>query len=307
MFILMNTKHIKSPNAFSRDGYKPFLIVIHISDGDKQSVISEFSSFLTQKSSHYLVCKNGEVIQFVDENLGAWTNGDVKNPTSELVIKFLKENPSVNLNKVTLSIEHEGYGHTDINAIQYNTTIQLVKELCQKWNIQINRKYIIGQRKINSVTKTCPGLISIPRIIGEATRPPVSLTPAQKQSIIGLLIAFLADNAIIERIKNIFGASRTFGAARSPEWRVVRKQHITKFPFCALCGSTKILEVHHKKPFHLHPELELDPSNLITLCESGKNGIVCHRAFGHLGDYKSVNNDIDSDVKVWNEKLKLRP
>ena len=284
-----------------RKGHKPEIICLHIGDGTKKQIYSEFLN--AEKSSHYCVNKDGSVWQFVLDENTAWTNGDIKAPTSEVVISKGKLNP----NTYSLSIEHEGYGHTDINAIQYNTTIQLVKELCQKWNIPINRKYIIGHREINSVTKTCPGLISIPRIIVEAIRPPVSLTPAQKQSIIGLLIAFLADNAIIERIKNIFGASRTFGAARSPEWRVVRKQHITKFPFCALCGSTKILEVHHKKPFHLHPELELDPSNLITLCESGKNGIVCHRAFGHLGDYKSVNNDIDSDVKVWNEKLKLRP
>jgi len=284
-----------------RKGHKPEIICLHIGDGTKEQIYSEFLN--AEKSSHYCVNKDGSVWQFVLDENTAWTNGDIKAPTSEVVISKGKLNP----NTYSLSIEHEGYGHTDINAIQYNTTIQLVKELCQKWNIPINRKYIIGHREINSVTKTCPGLISIPRIIVEAIRPPVSLTPAQKQSIIGLLIAFLADNAIIERIKNIFGASRTFGAARSPEWRVVRKQHITKFPFCALCGSTKILEVHHKKPFHLHPELELDPSNLITLCESGKNGIVCHRAFGHLGDYKSVNNDIDSDVKVWNEKLKLRP
>ena len=284
-----------------RSGQRPEIICLHIGDGTKEQIYSEFLN--AEKSSHYCVNKDGSVWQFVLDENTAWTNGDIKEPTSEIVKAKGKLNP----NCYSLTIEHEGYGHIDINSLQYETTAKLVKELSQKWNIPIDEKHIIPHRAINSVTKTCPGKISIPRIIVEAIRPPVSLTPAQKQSIIGLLIAFLADNAIIERIKNIFGASRTFGAARSPEWRVVRKQHITKFPFCALCGSTKILEVHHKKPFHLHPELELDPSNLITLCESGKNGIVCHRAFGHLGDYKSVNNDIDSDVKVWNEKLKLRP
>src|SRR3990167_4769505 len=284
-----------------RKGHKPEIICLHIGDGTKEQIYSEFLN--AEKSSHYCVNKDGSVWQFVLDENTAWTNGDIKEPTSEIVKAKGKLNP----NCYSLTIEHEGYGHIDINSLQYETTAKLVKELSQKWNIPIDEKHIIPHRAINSVTKTCPGKISIPRIIVEAIRPPVSLTPAQKQSIIGLLIAFLADNAIIERIKNIFGASRTFGAARSPEWRVVRKQHITKFPFCALCGSTKILEVHHKKPFHLHPELELDPSNLITLCESGKNGIVCHRAFGHLGDYKSVNNDIDSDVKVWNEKLKSRP
>ena len=100
---------------------------------------------------------------------------------------------------------------------------------------------------------------------------------------------------------------KTLGAARSSGWQKVRKEYITKYPFCALCSGTKTLEVHHKQPFHIKPELELDPKNLITLCESGKNGIVCHRAFGHLGDYKSVNNQVDDDVMVWKTKFDNRP
>ena|SRR3990167_491060 len=100
---------------------------------------------------------------------------------------------------------------------------------------------------------------------------------------------------------------KTLGAARSSGWNKVRKEHLRLNPNCALCGGNKIIEVHHKKPFHLKPELELEPSNLITLCESGKNGIVCHRAFGHLGSYQSVNSQVDNDVMVWKTKLDNRP
>src|SRR3990167_785109 len=284
-----------------RKGHKPEIICLHIGDGTKEQIYSEFLN--AEKSSHYCVNKDGSVWQFVLDENTAWTNWDIKAPTSEVVISKGKLNP----NTYSLSIEHEGYGHTDINAIQYNTTIQLVKELCQKWNIPINRKYIIGHREINSVTKTCPGLISIPRIIGDAPPPPVSLTPAQKASILSVLIAFLADNAIIERIKNIFGVSRTFGAIRSPRWREVRAEHLRKNPTCAVCGGTKTLEVHHIKLFSQFPAEELNPQNLITLCESGKLGVTCHRFFGHLGNYRQPNPDVVMDSKVWNEKLKLRP
>src|SRR3990167_4774560 len=100
---------------------------------------------------------------------------------------------------------------------------------------------------------------------------------------------------------------KTLGAARSSGWNKVRKDFLERHPTCALCEGNKTLEIHHKKPFHLHPELELDPNNLITLCESGKNGIVCHRAFGHLGSYQSVNINIEEDVRVWNAKKKSRP
>lgn len=74
-----------------------------------------------------------------------------------------------------------------------------------------------------------------------------------------------------------------------------------------LCGGTETLEVHHIQPFHINPALELDPENLITLCESGKNGIVCHRAFGHLGNYQSVNTEVKPDTEHWHDKIEHRP
>ena len=104
----------------------------------------------------------------------------------------------------------------------------------------------------------------------------------------------------------LFGGQEYYklgGVARSPQWPKVRAEHLKKFPNCALCGGNKVIEVHHKKMFNTHPELELDPNNLISLCESGANGIVCHRAFGHLGNYKTENPSVETDVKTWHEKI----
>jgi hypothetical protein len=50
-----------------------------------------------------------------------------------------------------------------------------------------------------------------------------------------------------------------------------------------------MLQVHHILPFHLNPQLELDPSNLITLC-MGK--LECHLIIGHGGDYKDYNPSV---------------
>lgn len=100
---------------------------------------------------------------------------------------------------------------------------------------------------------------------------------------------------------------KTMGAIRSPKWRKVREEHLRRNPNCAVCGGDKVIEVHHIIPFHLKPELELDPSNLITLCEEGKNGIVCHRAIGHLGSYQSINHDVENDSEIWRWKIKNRP
>lgn len=96
-------------------------------------------------------------------------------------------------------------------------------------------------------------------------------------------------------------------AARSGEWPAVRARHLKLFPTCAVCGGTKKLNVHHIKPFHLHPELELDPKNLITLCEALKGGANCHLLFGHLGNFKSFNVEVKADTTSWFRKIATRP
>lgn len=53
---------------------------------------------------------------------------------------------------------------------------------------------------------------------------------------------------------------------RSPLWSTARRLQLNLFGKCAICGSVKKLEVHHKKPFKLFPWLELEPDNLVTLC-----------------------------------------
>ena len=90
---------------------------------------------------------------------------------------------------------------------------------------------------------------------------------------------------------------------RSHKWATVRKHWLTQHPTCSVCNSTQQLNVHHILPFHTHPELELDPNNLITLCENYKYGINCHLLVGHLGDYKNINPDVLSDAEIWKQKL----
>ena len=94
---------------------------------------------------------------------------------------------------------------------------------------------------------------------------------------------------------------------RSGRWPTVRERHLQEHPACAVCGGTKKVEVHHMHPFHLHPDLELDPENLITLCEDDDDGVNCHLLFGHLGDFKSFNETVAADAALWNQKISTRP
>lgn len=98
---------------------------------------------------------------------------------------------------------------------------------------------------------------------------------------------------------------RTFGASRSPRWREVRARHIALNPKCAVCGTkSKVLSpnsVHHRIPFHLNPEMELDEINLITLCPPH------HLLLGHLMSFKSWNKDIEMDADYLYQKIMNRP
>lgn len=80
---------------------------------------------------------------------------------------------------------------------------------------------------------------------------------------------------------------------RSSRWPKVRAEHLAKWPTCAACGGAKDLDVHHVRPYHLAPKLELDPENLLTLCrQSEVLGIDCHRIFGHAGNWASYVKDV---------------
>lgn len=110
------------------------------------------------------------------------------------------------------------------------------------------------------------------------------------------------------------------GKKRSPEWERVEKEHLVREPACAACGyEGRGLQVHHIKPFHLHPALELDPNNLITLCEI--KGRDHHLLIGHLDEWESYNERVRTDVKrfhkmsadqiransAWQEEVRHRP
>ena len=86
---------------------------------------------------------------------------------------------------------------------------------------------------------------------------------------------------------------------RSSKWPKVRKEHLKEQPFCVICGRKWNLQVHHIEPFHLKPELELDPKNLVTFC--GR----CHLLFGHLNNWKRYNPSyyLIDDIKIWKNKI----
>lgn len=101
--------------------------------------------------------------------------------------------------------------------------------------------------------------------------------------------------------RNLFAPFRgivNFGQSRSPRWRSVREDHIRRQPFCQACGRSKDLEVHHIIPFAQRPDLELEPTNLITLC-----GSPCHLVHGHFMSWHRWNPTVVADCERYRIKL----
>lgn len=92
------------------------------------------------------------------------------------------------------------------------------------------------------------------------------------------------------------------GHPRSYHWPVVERAFLKNHQTCAACGSKKYLNVHHIKPFHIFPEHELDPLNLITLCmEMDRH---CHLLIGHGDAFRYWNEHVISDAKKAAELYK---
>jgi 5-methylcytosine-specific restriction enzyme A len=106
---------------------------------------------------------------------------------------------------------------------------------------------------------------------------------------------------LLKHVHDVIRGTAPLGKLRSPHWATVEHEFKATSPDCAVCGTEKKIEVHHKKPFHLHPELELDPKNLISLCR------IHHQWWGHLGDWKSFNPEIEADAADWARKIEERP
>lgn len=90
---------------------------------------------------------------------------------------------------------------------------------------------------------------------------------------------------------------------RSPHWGKVRDAYLLEHPLCVACGGKDHLNAHHRKPFHLFPELELDPTNLLTLCEHGPGDTNCHLLLGHGGNWSLWNPQVQNDVEWFAEML----
>ena len=86
---------------------------------------------------------------------------------------------------------------------------------------------------------------------------------------------------------------------RSSKWPKVEKDFLSKHPECEACGGKDRLNIHHIVPFHIDQSLELDESNLITMCMGANE---CHLRIAHSGNFRYWNPDVRHICKELQEK-----
>lgn len=145
-------------------------IVVHVTQGSAASVRAWFKNPAAQASTHYMVTRVGEIVQFVREEDTAWGNGRVDHPTAQVVKDRVGSNP----NWWTISIEHEGTGRFDLTDAQRKASLWLMRDIKKRHHrITFDRQHILRHHEIFSL-KTCPGAIDVDRLVRELNQPDFS-------------------------------------------------------------------------------------------------------------------------------------
>lgn len=140
---------IPSPNFWKgRNGYTPIAIVIHQTEGAFAGAVSWLTNKTSQVSAHYVIAKDGTVVQLVADENTAWHAGRIYNPTWKLPIE------NVNPNYYTIGIEHEILGSEAMTIEQFEASTRLIAALAKKFNIPLDNKHIIKHKSIYA-KKTC--------------------------------------------------------------------------------------------------------------------------------------------------------
>ncbi len=153
-----------------RSGQVPVMIVCHRTCGSFDGAVSWLQNPESKASSHFVVAKDGKVVQLVDIEDTAWCNGTSSNSSSSKYYKNSKlnlvRNTSVNANTYTISIEFEGLSdeNGELTEKQFNVAVELVKFIIDEvkrlydYDLKADAETLVGHCDITPKWKpNCPG------------------------------------------------------------------------------------------------------------------------------------------------------
>lgn len=158
-----------SPNFGGRNGWKPDMIVNHITAGSTAvGALATLCNPGREASAHFVVDRDGTVYQLVSLDRAAWGNGTSNTVTDNRYYGRSKlgvvRTRHVNANLYTISIEHVCVSCGTLTAAQLAASIELHRHIIAEvkrlygMTIPVDRQHIVGHCEINPITKpNCPG------------------------------------------------------------------------------------------------------------------------------------------------------
>lgn len=140
---------IASPNYFpNRVGHVPKWVIVHGTAGGSSAanIAAWFANPASEVSAHYIVDRDGNFIQCVEESAAAWANGVISGQPATLGFRTIGDGvhrdpwwtPSIDPNYQTISIEHvkaSTDNSDELTVQQINTSFALIGAICDRWSI----------------------------------------------------------------------------------------------------------------------------------------------------------------------------
>ena len=157
-----------SPNRNTgRQGQTPDFIVCHITGGSFTSAINTITNAANQVSYHFVVGRDGAIVQAVNIEDTAWANGTTNSGDNRdnrhSTIPAVRERRR-NANQFTVSIGFADSSGGELSAAQLSAGVELIWHIRNEvrriygFEIPMTRSHIIGHFEINPLTRAnCPG------------------------------------------------------------------------------------------------------------------------------------------------------
>lgn len=144
----MEKEFIKSPHFKSKEEREISLVIIHCTDGDTlDGCVSWFKSPESKVSAHYIIDRNGKIVQMVDDIDVAWHSGKST---------WLGRS---GCNEFSIGIELVGREENGFTPQQFDSLVGLCVELFKTYEFDINEleKVFVGHKDVAPGRKTDPG------------------------------------------------------------------------------------------------------------------------------------------------------
>ena len=169
------TRWLPSPNANERS--VSFVVIHYTASGSAERALRTLTNPSSQVSAHYLIERNGDIVQLVDERLRAWHAGTSRWGTT------------VDVNSASLGIELDNDGHEPYAPAQIDALLRLLADIRKRHHVPAAN--VLGHADVAPRRKVDPGPLFPWRTLalkgfGLWCEPPLAPVPPNFDPLLGL-------------------------------------------------------------------------------------------------------------------------